>query len=114
VVVEIPKRETIYCRTFHPEMNGLFIEKIFDPCKDWEIPCSKHKRVPHRGMVCERCGVEVKATGVHSHRMGFIKLTEPVWQVWYLKGIPRYGSIVLGMPLPDVDLIVPPPLICGS
>jgi DNA-directed RNA polymerase subunit beta' len=106
VVGEVTKPETINYRTLKPEMDGLFCEKIFGPAKDWECHCGKYKRVRHRGIVCERCGVEVTEARVRRHRMGFIKLAAPVTHVWYLKGIPSYMSILLDMPLKDVEQIV--------
>ncbi len=106
VVGEVTKPETINYRTLKPEMDGLFCEKIFGPSKDWECWCGKYKRVRHRGIVCERCGVEVTESRVRRHRMGYIKLAAPVTHVWYLKGIPSYLSILLDMPLRDVEQIV--------
>ena len=106
LVGEVTKPETINYRTLKPEMDGLFCEKIFGPSKDWECWCGKYKRVRHRGIVCERCGVEVTESRVRRHRMGFIKLAAPVTHVWYLKGIPSYLSILLDMPLRDVEQIV--------
>lgn len=106
IVGEVTKPETINYRTLKPEMDGLFCERIFGPAKDWECHCGKYKRVRHRGIVCERCGVEVTESRVRRHRMGFIKLAAPVAHVWYLKGIPSYISILLDMPLRDVEQIV--------
>lgn len=106
VVGEVTKPETINYRTLKPEMDGLFCERIFGPAKDWECHCGKYKRVRHRGIVCERCGVEVTESRVRRHRMGYIKLAAPVAHVWYLKGIPSYMSILLDMPLRDVEQIV--------
>ena len=106
MVGEVTKPETINYRTLKPEMDGLFCEKIFGPSKDWECHCGKYKRVRHRGIVCERCGVEVTESRVRRHRMGFIALAAPVTHVWYLKGIPSYLSILLDMPLKDVEQIV--------
>ncbi|MDJ0724370.1 MAG: DNA-directed RNA polymerase subunit gamma [Prochloraceae cyanobacterium] len=106
IVGEVTKPETINYRTLKPEMDGLFCERIFGPAKDWECHCGKYKRVRHRGIVCERCGVEVTESRVRRHRMGFIKLAAPVTHVWYLKGIPSYLSILLDMPLRDVEQIV--------
>ncbi|KKI98594.1 DNA-directed RNA polymerase subunit gamma [Prochlorothrix hollandica] len=106
VVGEVTKPETINYRTLKPEMDGLFCERIFGPAKDWECHCGKYKRVRHRGIVCERCGVEVTESRVRRHRMGYIKLAAPVTHVWYLKGIPSYISILLDMPLRDVEQIV--------
>ena len=98
--------KTINYRTLKPEMDGLFCEKIFGPSKDWECHCGKYKRVRHRGIVCERCGVEVTESRVRRHRMGYIKLAAPVSHVWYLKGIPSYVAILLDIPLRDVEQIV--------
>ena len=106
VVGEVTKPETINYRTLKPEMDGLFCERIFGPAKDWECHCGKYKRVRHRGIVCERCGVEVTESRVRRHRMGYIRLAAPVAHVWYLKGIPSYISILLDMPLRDVEQIV--------
>ncbi len=106
VVGEVAKPETINYRTLKPEMDGLFCERIFGPAKDWECHCGKYKRVRHRGIVCDRCGVEVTESRVRRHRMGYIKLAAPVTHVWYLKGIPSYLSILLDMPLRDVEQIV--------
>ena len=106
VVGEVTKPETINYRTLKPEMDGLFCERIFGPSKDWECWCGKYKRVRHRGIVCERCGVEVTESRVRRHRMGYIKLAAPVTHVWYLKGIPSYLSILLDMALRDVEQIV--------
>jgi DNA-directed RNA polymerase subunit beta' len=106
LVGEVTKPETINYRTLKPEMDGLFCERIFGPAKDWECHCGKYKRVRHRGIVCERCGVEVTESRVRRHRMGYIKLAAPVAHVWYLKGIPSYMAILLDMPLRDVEQIV--------
>lgn len=106
IVGEVTKPETINYRTLKPEMDGLFCERIFGPAKDWECHCGKYKRVRHRGIVCERCGVEVTESRVRRHLMGYIKLAAPVTHVWYLKGIPSYLSILLDMPLRDVEQIV--------
>jgi DNA-directed RNA polymerase subunit beta' len=106
VVGEVTKPETINYRTLKPEMDGLFCERIFGPAKDWECHCGKYKRVRHRGIVCERCGVEVTESRVRRHRMGHIKLAAPVTHVWYLKGIPSHMATLLDMPLRDVEQIV--------
>ena len=106
VVGEVTMPDTINYRTLKPEMDGLFCEKIFGPAKDWECHCGKYKRVRHRGIVCERCGVEVTESRVRRHRMGYIKLAAPVTHVWYLKGIPSYMAILLDMPLRDVEQVV--------
>ncbi len=106
IVGEVTKPETINYRTLKPEMDGLFCERIFGPAKDWECHCGKYKRVRHRGIVCERCGVEVTESRVRRHRMGFIGLAAPVTHVWYLKGIPSYMATLLDIPLRDVEQIV--------
>jgi DNA-directed RNA polymerase subunit beta' len=105
-VGEVTKPETINYRTLKPEMDGLFCERIFGPAKDWECHCGKYKRVRHRGIVCERCGVEVTESRVRRHRMGYIKLAAPVTHVWYLKGIPSHIATLLDMPLRDVEQVV--------
>ncbi|MEO0801368.1 MAG: DNA-directed RNA polymerase subunit gamma [Cyanobacteria bacterium J06642_2] len=105
-VGEVTKPETINYRTLKPEMDGLFCERIFGPAKDWECHCGKYKRVRHRGIVCERCGVEVTESRVRRHRMGYIDLAAPVAHVWYLKGIPSYMATLLDMPLRDVEQVV--------
>ncbi|OGB90586.1 hypothetical protein A2625_03475 [candidate division WOR-1 bacterium RIFCSPHIGHO2_01_FULL_53_15] len=92
---EVEKPETINYRTFKPERRGLFDEKIFGPVKDWECHCGKYRRVRYRGIVCERCGVEVTTSRVRRERMGHIKLVEPVAHIWFLRGVPSYISILL-------------------
>ena len=106
IVGEVTKPETINYRTLKPEMDGLFCERIFGPAKDWECHCGKYKRVRHRGIVCERCGVEVTESRVRRHRMGYINLAAPVTHVWYLKGIPSHIATLLDMPLRDVEQVV--------
>ncbi|MGV3526255.1 MAG: DNA-directed RNA polymerase subunit beta' [Candidatus Sericytochromatia bacterium] len=100
---EVTKPETINYRTLKPEMGGLFCERIFGPSKDWECYCGKYKRVRHRGIICERCGVEVTESKVRRHRMGHIKLAAPVVHIWYLKGIPSYLSLLLDIPLRHLE-----------
>jgi DNA-directed RNA polymerase subunit beta' len=92
---EVEKPETINYRTFKPERKGLFDEKIFGPVKDWECHCGKYRRIRYRGIICERCGVEVTTSRVRRERMGHIKLAVPVTHVWYLRGTPGYIGIVL-------------------
>ena len=92
---EVEKPETINYRTFKPERKGLFDEKIFGPVKDWECHCGKYRRVRYRGIVCERCGVEVTTSRVRRERMGHIKLAVPVSHVWYLRGIPGFMGVML-------------------
>ncbi|MBN2057520.1 MAG: DNA-directed RNA polymerase subunit beta' [Candidatus Saganbacteria bacterium] len=92
---EVEKPETINYRTFKPERRGLFDERIFGPVKDWECHCGKYRRVRYRGIVCERCGVEVTTSRVRRERMGHIKLVEPVAHIWFLRGVPGYMSLLL-------------------
>lgn len=92
---EVKKPETINYRTLRPEKEGLFCEKIFGPVKDWECHCGKYKRVRHRGIVCDRCGVEVTTSKVRRERMGHIELAAPVSHIWYLKGIPSRMGLLL-------------------
>ena len=106
VVGEVTKPETINYRTLKPEMDGLFCERIFGPVKDWECHCGKYKRVRYKGIVCERCGVEIVESKVRRHRMGYIQLAAPVTHVWYLKSLPSYIAILLDLPLKDVEQIV--------
>ena len=106
IVGEVTKPETINYRTLKPEMDGLFCERIFGPVKDWECHCGKYKRVRYKGIICERCGVEVAESKVRRHRMGYIELAAPVTHVWYLKSLPSYISILLDIPLKDVEQIV--------
>ena len=88
---EVTKPETINYRTLKPEKDGFFCERIFGPSKDWECYCGKYKRVRHRGITCERCGVEVTDDSkVRRHRMGHIRLACPVTHIWFFKGIPSY------------------------
>ncbi|MEN6351299.1 MAG: DNA-directed RNA polymerase subunit beta' [Syntrophomonas sp.] len=94
---EVKKPETINYRTLRPEKEGLFCEKIFGPVKDWECHCGKYKRVRHRGIVCDRCGVEVTTSKVRRERMGHIELAAPVCHIWYLKGIPSRMGLLLDM-----------------
>ena len=94
---EVEKPETINYRTFKPERRGLFCEKIFGPVKDWECHCGKYKRVRYRGIVCERCGVEVTTSRVRRERMGHIKLAVPVAHIWFLRSIPGYMALLLNV-----------------
>ena len=92
---EVKKPETINYRTLKPEKDGLFCEKIFGPTKDWECTCGKYKRVRFKGIVCERCGVEVTKSSVRRERMGHIELAAPVTHIWYFKGVPsRLGYLI--------------------
>ncbi|WP_267842182.1 DNA-directed RNA polymerase subunit beta' [Staphylococcus aureus] len=94
---EVKKPETINYRTLKPEKDGLFCERIFGPTKDWECSCGKYKRVRYKGMVCDRCGVEVTKSKVRRERMGHIELAAPVSHIWYFKGIPSRMGLLLGM-----------------
>lgn len=102
---QVMKPETINYRTLKPELDGLFCERIFGPIKDWECHCGKYKRIRYKGVICERCGVEVTESKVRRYRMGYIELAAPVTHVWYLKGSPSYISILLDMTLKDVERI---------
>ncbi len=103
---EVTKPETINYRTLKPEKDGLFCERIFGPTKDWECYCGKYKRVRHKGIICERCGVEVTESKVRRHRMGHIKLAAPVCHIWFLKGIPSYMSLLSDVPLRDLEQVI--------
>ena len=94
---EVTKPETINYRTLKPEKEGLFCERIFGPSKDWECHCGKFKRIRYKGIICDRCGVEVTKSKVRRERMGHIKLAAPVSHIWYFKGIPSRMGIILGM-----------------
>lgn len=92
---EVKKPETINYRTLKPEKDGLFCEKIFGPTKDWECACGKYKRVRFKGIICERCGVEVTRSKVRRERMGHLELAAPVTHIWYFKGVPsRLGYLI--------------------
>ncbi len=103
---EVTKPETINYRTLKPERDGLFCERIFGPSKDWECYCGKYKRVRHKGIICERCGVEVTDSKVRRHRMGHIKLAAPVTHIWFLKGIPSYMGLLLDITLRDLEQVI--------
>ena len=106
IVGEITKPETINYRTLKPEMNGLFCERIFGPVNDWECHCGKYKRIRHKDIVCERCGVEVIESNARRHRMGFIELASPVTHVWYVKGRPSKIALILNLSLKELEQIV--------
>ena len=92
---EVTKPETINYRTLKPEKDGLFCERIFGPTKDWECYCGKYKRVRYKGIVCERCGVEVTRSKVRRERMGHVDLAAPVSHIWFFKGVPsRIGYLI--------------------
>ena len=92
---EVTKPETINYRSFKPEKDGLFCERIFGPVKDWECHCGRYKKVKFKGIICDRCGVEVTRSKVRRERMGHIELAAPVCHIWYLKGVPSPLSLVL-------------------
>lgn len=94
---EVKKPETINYRTLKPERDGLFCERIFGPSKDWECHCGKYKRIRYKGVICDRCGVEVTKSKVRRERMGHIKLAAPVSHIWYFKGIPSRMGLILAM-----------------
>ena len=103
---EVEKPETINYRTFKPERKGLFCEKIFGPVKDWECSCGKYRRVRYRGIVCERCGVEVTHSKVRRERMGHLELAAPVTHIWFLKGIPGFLGLILDMTTRSLEEII--------
>lgn len=92
---EVKKPETINYRTLKPEKDGLFCERIFGPSKDWECHCGKYKKIRYKGVICDRCGVEVTKASVRRERMGHIKLAAPVSHIWYFKGIPSRMGLIL-------------------
>ena len=103
---EVKKPETINYRTFKPERDGLFCAKIFGPTKDYECLCGKYKRLKHRGVICEKCGVEVTLSKVRRERMGHIELASPVAHIWFLKSLPSRLGIVLDMTLRDIERVL--------
>src|SRR6056300_309623 len=103
---EVKKPETINYRTLKPEKDGLFCEKIFGPTKDWECSCGKYKRVRFKGIVCERCGVEVTKSSVRRERMGHIELAAPVTHIWYFKGVPSRLGYLLDMAPKDLEKVI--------
>ncbi|OGN16667.1 MAG: DNA-directed RNA polymerase subunit beta' [Candidatus Yanofskybacteria bacterium RIFCSPHIGHO2_02_FULL_50_12] len=103
---EVTKPETINYRTQKPERDGLFSEAIFGPTKDWECYCGKYKRIRYKGIVCDRCGVEVTRSIVRRERMGHIKLAAPVAHIWFLRGVPSKIAAVLGVSLPELEKVV--------
>src|SRR4026208_2229866 len=103
---EVKKPETINYRTFKPERDGLFCAKIFGPIKDYECLCGKYKRLKHRGVICEKCGVEGALTKVRRERMGHIELASPVAHIWFLKSLPSRLGMVLDMTLRDIERVL--------
>ena len=103
---EIKKPETINYRTFKPEKDGLFCARIFGPIKDYECLCGKYKRMKFRGIICEKCGVEVTRSNVRRDRMGHIALATPVAHIWFLKSLPSRISAAVDMKLKDVEKVL--------
>ena len=103
---EVKKPETINYRTFKPERDGLFCAKIFGPTKDWECLCGKYKRLKHRGVICEKCGVEVAMAKVRRERMGHIELASPVAHIWFLKSLPSRIGLMMDMTLRDIERVL--------
>ncbi|HEX7763491.1 MAG TPA: DNA-directed RNA polymerase subunit beta', partial [Cellvibrio sp.] len=103
---EVKKPETINYRTFKPEREGLFCAKIFGPVKDYECLCGKYKRMKHRGIICEKCGVEVTLAKVRRERMGHIELASPVAHIWFLKSLPSRIGLLLDMTLRDIERVL--------
>jgi DNA-directed RNA polymerase subunit beta' len=103
---EITKPETINYRTLKPEKDGLFCERIFGPERDYECYCGKYKKIRYKGVVCDKCGVEVTRSIVRRERMGHIKLAVPVTHIWYLRGIPSSLGLVLGLSVRDLEKVV--------
>jgi len=103
---EIKKPETINYRTFKPERDGLFCARIFGPIKDYECLCGKYKRMKFRGIVCEKCGVEVTLAKVRRERMGHIELASPVAHIWFLKSLPSRIATMMDMALKDVEPVL--------
>ena len=102
---EVKKPETINYRTFKPERDGLFCSKIFGPIKDYECICGKYKRMKHRGVVCEKCGVEVTLSKVRRERMGHIELAAPEALIWFLKSLHSRLALALDLSLKDLDRV---------
>ena len=103
---EVKKPETINYRTLKPERDGLFCEKIFGPTRDWECYCGKYKRVRFKGIICERCGVEVTRASVRRERMGHIELAAPVTHIWYFKGVPSRLGYLLDIAPKDLEKVI--------
>jgi len=103
---EVKKPETLNYRTFKPERDGLFCAKIFGPIKDYECNCGKYKRMKHRGIVCEKCGVEVIQSKVRRERMGHIELASPVAHIWFLKSLPSRIATLLDMPMKEIEAVI--------
>ncbi len=103
---EVKNPETINYRTFKPEKGGLFCERIFGPTKDWECSCGKYKRIKYKGVVCDRCGVEVTQSKVRRERMGHIELAVPISHIWFWKTMPSRIGNILGMSTRTLERII--------
>ena len=103
---EVLKPETINYRTHKPERDGLFCERIFGPVKDYECACGKYKRIRYRGIICDRCGVEVTEKKVRRDRVGHINLVVPVAHIWYFRSLPNKIGYLLGLPSKKLDMII--------
>src|SRR5437764_10976544 len=103
---EVLKPETINYRTYKPERDGLFCERIFGPVKDYECACGKYKRIRYKGIVCDRCGVEVTEKKVRRERMGHLKLTVPIVHIWYFKSLPNKIGYLLGISSKKLESII--------
>ena len=103
---EVLKPETINYRTYKPERDGLFCERIFGPVKDYECHCGKYKRIRYKGIVCDRCGVEVTEKKVRRERSGHIQLVVPVAHIWYFRSLPNKIGYLLGLPTKKLDAII--------
>jgi len=100
---EVKKPETFNYRTYKPEKDGLFCERIFGPVKDYECACGKYKKKRYKGVVCERCGVEVTSNRVRRERLGHIRLASPVAHIWFTKSIPNRFSVLLGISGKEIE-----------
>jgi len=103
---EVTKPETINYRTQRPEKDGLFCEKIFGPTKDYQCYCGKYKGVRYKGLICDRCGVEITRSWVRRERMGHIKLAAPVAHIWFLRGVPSRIGMILNLPREEVERVI--------
>ena len=103
---EVTKPETINYRTFRPERDGLFCERIFGPVKDWQCACGRYKLIRYRGVICDKCGVEVTRSSVRRERMGHIELAVPVSHIWYFKSVPSRIGNLLDMPVRQLERIL--------
>lgn len=103
---EVTKPETINYRTQKPEKDGLFCEKIFGPSKDWECYCGKYKKIRYKGIVCDKCGVEVTHSMVRRERMGHIELCSPTTHIWFLRGVPSRLGLVLDISVQSLEKVI--------